>query len=53
MVNTESGKALIDWADQEHKGSLKAFLRDLRKDEAAYPFLEPVQWEALGLLDYP
>jgi hypothetical protein len=31
----------------------KAIVRDLRKHKDAAPFLDPVDWKALGLKDYP
>ena len=53
MINTETRKP-IDWTDQAHKSALQTFLKDLRRDvKEAGPFLDPVPWEAMGLLDYP
>ena len=34
-------------------GQCKAVVRDLRKHKDAQDFLEPVDWKALGIKDYP
>lgn len=33
--------------------SMQKLVNDLRNDKCAGPFLEPVNWEALGLFNYP
>jgi len=37
----------------EHRDQLKLLLAELRKDANAYPFLDAVPWQAMGLFNYP
>eukprot|EP00742_Colponemidia_sp_Colp-10_P002321 GILJ01002477.1.p1 GENE.GILJ01002477.1~~GILJ01002477.1.p1 ORF type:complete len:236 (-),score=46.49 GILJ01002477.1:148-855(-) len=43
------GKARV----QEYIPQLQQLLKALNKNENAFPFTEPVDWKALGLMDYP
>lgn len=37
-----SNKNLVDWSSNAHKSALKSLIKDLKKDDSSYPFLEPV-----------
>jgi len=38
---------------KEDYGKVKSMIESIEQDPNADPFLEPVQWQELGLLDYP
>ena len=52
-VRSKQGKQADLVLKPEHKDHLLLLIADLRKDPNSYPFLEPVNWKELGLLNYP